>query len=320
MLDIAEAEHRCAFGADDRERRALKRRAEAGVLTCPYLNVYARVEYWNTLTAIEQTKHVASTLSLIHPRWVFAGSTAACILGFDHGYSLHRDRTIVIACTYSGTARDHGRLIRIRMPAIPSVAVGDVLVTDAARTLLDCALSLTFQEALPIFDSAARSGVETDRVLDLCRSLQLDSAAVRRLCTYTDPLSDNGGESLARATIIVLGFIIPILQHHFMNPDNPEAPYRTDFMWMLPDGRIIVAEYDGMGKYVLSAGQRRASIQSTVHAERIREEHLKQQGVSVIIRFEYEDVVHPERLERKLLDAGVPKRMQSPPSPIRPVR
>ena len=105
--------------------------------------------------------------------------------------------------------------------------------------------------------------------------------------------------------IIELGFVVPRLQYPFDNPDSPSGSYRADFTWLLPDGRIVVGEYDGMGKYVATPS--RSSIQAAVHAERRREDHLRSQGVDAIVRFEFEDVCHPERLERKLLDAGIPK-------------
>lgn len=308
LLDKAESERRCAYGSDDNERRALRRRSDAGLLVSPYRNVYARTGYWKGLDPIERTRHVARALARLHPRWVFAGTTAACFLGYDHGYGLHRDGSIVIASTTTNDSHDHRRLRRIPMADVPTVHVGGVAVTDPVRTLVDCATTCTFEQALPLFDSAARHGVDVRACLRMCVSLRMDSSGVRMLCHYTDPNSENGGESLGRAVIITLGFAVPLVQYEFANPDNPAAPYRVDFAWFLPDGRIIVAEYDGMHKYTLAERPDRRTIQATVQAERRREDHLRAQGVSAIIRFDYDDVMHPERLARKLV--GVPRREQ----------
>ncbi|OXN01170.1 hypothetical protein Tam10B_0568 [Bifidobacterium vansinderenii] len=243
----------------------------------------------------------------MHPNWIFAGLTAACAYDLDHSYALHHSMIICIASAYSPSPHQSRQLKRIYMRNVNHTRTSSIPVTDIHRTLIDCATLFPFADALPMFDSAARKGVSIVGLPDRCRTLGIDSANVTALCTYTDPLSENGGESFARATIIQLGFVVPRLQRPFANPANPSAPLRADFTWELPGGVIIVAEFDGMGKYVMT-DTKRSSIQAKVHAEREREDQLKSQGVTTIVRFEFEDLTHPERLERKLLQAGVPKR------------
>ena len=51
----------------------------------------------------------------------------------------------------------------------------------------------------------------------------------------------------------------------------------------------------------------RASLQSKLEYERRREEHLKNQRVTVVQHVVYEDLIRPERLEHKLMAAGVPR-------------
>ncbi|RSX51124.1 hypothetical protein [Bifidobacterium callimiconis] len=307
LLDEAERSHRCAIGGTDAQRRALLRRRKAGILISPYRNLYARAEYWSSLTPPQQHIHTARALSIVYPHWIFAGLTAACAYGLDHSHSLHADMTITIASTSPDMPRQNPRLRRIRMKDTSHRQIAGLPVTDIHRTLIDCATLFPFASALPMFDSAARKGVSLTGLPDRCRALGIDSANVTALCTYADPLSENGGESFARATIIQLGFVVPRLQRPFVNPANPNAPLRADFTWELPGDIIIVAEFDGMGKYVMT-DTKRSSIQAKVHAEREREDQLKSQGVTTIVRFEFEDLTHSERLERKLLQAGVPKR------------
>ncbi|MBM6698796.1 hypothetical protein H7U32_00295 [Bifidobacterium pullorum subsp. saeculare] len=306
MLDTAQAQRRCAYGTTPVVRRALQRQAARGILARPYRNIYARAAYWDTLNAKDRSNHVARALAQLHPSWVFAGLTAATLYGFDHAYALHRGNAILIASAFGARAHDHPGLVRIRMRDIPAVRLDGVTVTAPERTLLDCGLRHRFHEALPIFDSAARQGVDVTAALALCRRLRIDSTAIALLVSYTDPLSENGGESWARAVMIERGFIAPKLQYPFVNPDKPSGSYRADFAWLLPGGRIVVGEYDGMGKYIATPS--RSSIQAAVHAERRREDHLRSQGVDAIVRFEFEDISHPDRLERKLLGADIPKR------------
>ena len=123
----------------------------------------------------------------------------------------------------------------------------------------------------------------------------------------TVDLSENGGESLMRGQITELSFGIPLLQVQFMNPDNPAMSYRVDFCWKLADGRIIVAEYDGMAKYADISNKNRASLQAKMEYDRRRDRHLREQGVTEIVHVFYEDLLRPINLETKLLKAGVPK-------------
>ena len=92
-----------------------------------------------------------------------------------------------------------------------------------------------------------------------------------------------------------------------MNPDNPAMSYRVDFCWKLADGRIIVAEYDGMAKYADISNKNRASLQAKMEYDRRRDRHLREQGVTEIVHVFYEDLLRPINLETKLLKAGVPK-------------
>lgn len=307
MMRTAQQERRCIVGSRDAIRRACRRRLTAGELVSPYRNLYAERTYWDTLNAEERSLHVIRALAKLHPRWVFAGLSAACLYRFEHAYSLH-DGTVHIACTGGTAGGNHERLQRIYMNRIPLWISRDrCYMTSPARTLIDCA-GYPFANALAIYDSALRTGcvtIEDVRVLMI--QTACDENAVARLLKHANPLSENGGESLMRGRIIELGFAEPLLQVEFDNPDNPSMPYRTDFCWRLADGRIIVAEYDGMAKYADTANPRRASLQAKLDYERRRESHLASRGVTTIIHVFYEDVMTSQRLESKLAAAGVPK-------------
>ena len=51
----------------------------------------------------------------------------------------------------------------------------------------------------------------------------------------------------------------------------------------------------------------RASLQAKLNYERIRERHLKEQNVTVVLHLFYEDVMSSERLCAKLIAGGVPR-------------
>ena len=67
---------------------------------------------------------------------------------------------------------------------------------------------------------------------------------------------------------------------------------------------MIVAAYDGMTKY----GNDRKTIANHVHREKLRDEALRQHGVTAIIHFDYEDLLNPNELIARLVAAGVPYR------------
>ena len=306
LLRAAEAEQRCAAGRSHAERQALARRAKAGELVSPYCNLYADVSYWKGLTVEQQSLHTIRSLAQRHPQWVFAGLSAICVYGLQHAYSLH-DGTVHIASISGAGKRDEPRLDRIYMKQIPSQRCRGIAVTTPERTLADCS-SLSFPQALAIYDSALRLGLTTMAKLHEALPQYLrDMKEASRLLEHADGRSENGGESLMRGTLIDNDFALPLMQMEFENPDNRSMPYRVDFCWKLADGRILVAEYDGVAKYRDGSNQNRASIQSKLAYAHLREQHLRAQGVTSIAHVFFEDVVSPGRLEAKLMGLGVPK-------------
>ncbi|MCH9275455.1 CTP synthase [Bifidobacterium amazonense] len=307
LLADAHRDGRCAIPQNDADLMALSRRVRCGQVIRPRRGLYADATYWNGLNPAVQAVHMARTLSLLHPGWVFAGPTAAAIHGFDHQWSIHHPG-LYVADSVRGSGPRCG-LNYISMSSIPSVVVGDVTVTSVPRTLVDCGLLLPFGQALAIFDSALlRAGVTKDEVREICNGVRRDCTPVGRLLDYADPRSENGGESLLRAVIVEDGFMVPVLQHVFVNPNDPNEWYRVDFVWFLRDGRIIVAEYDGMAKYTDPAMTDRQSIRTVVNRQARRERALLTWGkVDVIVRVDYDDVVRRTPVTMKLTEAGVPR-------------
>lgn len=307
LLKQAEAKQRCALSSSSSALyHALRRRVKSCELISPYPTLFARTDYWTQLNAEEQSLHMIRALATLHPQWTFAGLSAACVYGYQHAYSLH-DGSVHIAGNSGITGRDHSKLNRIYMPRIPLWKCQGILVTSPARTLVDCS-TFSFSSALAIYDSALCSGhVTVEEINTLAIQTNCDEAAVAKLLRYANPASENGGESFTRGQIILCDFAVPLLQVEFENPNNPAAPYRVDFCWKLADGRIIVAEYDGMAKYADTTNQSRASLQAKMEYERRREHDLKTQGVTTIVHLFYEDVMNPKRMTAMLSKAGVPR-------------
>ncbi len=159
---------------------------------------------------------------------------------------------------------------------------------------------------------------------------QDEFARLCALCYFADGNSENGGESLARGTMIKLGFMIPKLQNEFVIP-RLNLRYRCDFLWRISGGELIVGEFDGYSKYYvdstapqyknvnLNSSQDNKKLfeacnQSVIHKNIDKQAEreallMKECGVSKIVRFNYSEVLDSRKLEKKLVAAGVPRIM-----------
>ncbi len=306
LLDQAENAQCCAHSNEPLIQKGLHRRYLAGDLVKPYPGLYARAEYWNRLNAAQQSLHTARTLKELHGNWVFAGITAAAAYDFEHQWLLH-NQELTITRNTRGSHRSHSKLniIYSPFPKDKAVTVNGIPVTNPARTLLDCGQTLEFQYALPIFDSAGAQGISSEQVLQECTRTTRDCTPIFKLMQHTNPISENGGESFARGTMIESGFSTPQLQVPFTDPETGEQ-FRVDFLWNTNDGKIIVGEFDGTAKYVNPEMTGRKGIQETVRLERNREDALRRAGVTEIVRFTFDDVLQRKPMIAKLRRAGIP--------------
>lgn len=313
----AREERRCIVGTNDALRRALKRRSQIGEMVSPYRNLYSPTEHWRGLTPCERSLHVARALAGSHPTWVFTGVTAADVYGFDHSWRLHdaHELWVITPASRAWTTSPAPPAIssdrRWSLRHIPllqasALATSQIPVAGVERTLIDCGLHLSFQEALPLFDSAARQKVDLNQVLATCEGLRTDASPIRTLTRYADPRSENGGESAVRASIIDYGFAIPELQVEFRSPTDPSVTYRVDFLWRLHDGRVIVMEYDGMAKYEDPSMTRGKTARTLLSERDERDRALRAAGVTTILHCTYEDALMTNVMFRRLRDAGVP--------------
>lgn len=311
-IQQAHSEHRCIIARSHNDRCMMNRRVQVGEFVHLLPNVYAQTSYWETLKSPEQAAHIVRALTILHPEYVFACSSAACINDeLQCSYQLFTNQTIYIASNHESRIYNNPRyqwkIQYIYMNHIPIAHINRYRVTSIDRTLFDCAIRFHFMYTLALFDAAVRHHNTLDTVeLFRCRSAQ-EMSKVHKLMRYKDGKSENGGESFVRAVIIDLGFIIPILQYCFENPNNPQFPLRADFIWFLPSGRIVVVEFDGIEKY----GVERNAIRKFVYKEKQRDEILrKYHHVDVIIHASFEDIIDSQRLYALLSQAGIPLRHQ----------
>ncbi|MBT1163707.1 CTP synthase [Bifidobacterium felsineum] len=337
LCNEAERNLQCFYPTTNAIRRAIHVRLQNGYIIRPFRNVYARTAYWSTLNPAEQMRHIIRTLSQQFPNRIFAGISAAAMMYLDYGWKLHADGAVFVAGKTGNSKQTYRKIRRIIITDPPTsvlissrktgdsiqmtmvkntsaaqiTATSDIInavtITSPARTLVDCGLRYSFVQALSLFDSAMRQGLTTaEQIIDICDDMPIDCGRIFRLIHYMNPLSENGGESLCRAILIEAGFAVPQLQRVFTDPDNPRKQYRADFCWQMPDGRLIILEYDGTQKYVDPEMTNRRSIQDVVHQEKEREDILRKAGATTIIRTTFDEARLQTPLIQKLIEAGVP--------------
>jgi hypothetical protein len=121
-----------------------------------------------------------------------------------------------------------------------------LLVTTAARTVIDLARTTPFREAVVAADSALQAELTTKgellTVAGGCRQWPGIQQA-RRVIEFSDERAESPLESCARVAFAEAGLEPPELQ---VTVHGPDWSYRVDLCW--PKHRVI-AEADGLAKY-----------------------------------------------------------------------
>lgn len=291
----------------------LLRAHQRGALVRPAPRVYALESHWNQLDPLERQRRVIRSLARLHPNWIFSHTSAALFHNLEVGYG--QLGTIHVANSLKSHTRSTNSICRHVIHNDKPMQIEGVTVTSLERTAFDCLRSSRFPRALAIADSALRiSKEEREHFVDAFaqhhgRHANKDRAI--EIMHFADKRSENGGESVARATMIKLGYMVPDLQVIVPNAVNPDEPYRVDFYWDLRTGPVA-GELDGRDKYVdpLMTGDK--STLEVLTAERLRESRISGSNVKVL-RFSYADVRNYPTFSH-LLDAfGIPNHMPVPP-------
>jgi hypothetical protein len=177
-------------------------------------------------------------------------------------------------------------------------------VTSAARTVLDIARTLPFEEAVVIGDSAVRNEVDL-RVDDLRELLEAAGPrpglrAARRAIAFLDPLAANAAESRARVFFHINGFPAPVTQFRIERGNG--QVYFADFKFDDPTGRFagILGELDGKIKYSGIYG----APGDIFYDEKTREDEIRAAGYAVF-RFGVADLAAPGKMLRHMKILGL---------------
>lgn len=152
-----------------------------------------------------------------------------------------------------------------------------VRVTSAARTGIDLARRLPFLPAVVVLDSVLRqSGCEKSELLRVLHDCQdwPGSLAAARAVAFTDRKSESVLETVGRVLMHRHG--LPAPQTQVTLGDRHGRSARVDYWWR---EHMTVGEADGMAKY---------DGLSALHAEKRREEWLREMGYEVV-RFTWDE-------------------------------
>ena len=249
---------------------------------------------------------IEATQLQLHPRAVISHGSAAAVLGLplfagmvDHVH-LTRDRRgggvrRPVVWVHGSPLREEDRMM-----------TEGLVVTSLARTTVDLARTLTYDQAVAVADGGLAAGVCAG---ELAESLEQAKrwhgcGQARRVVAVADGRSESVGESFSRIRISKAGLPDPVLQFEVFD-DNGALIGRSDFAW--PD-RKTLGEFDGRVKYgrLRRPGE---TVEEAVHREKLREDGLRDQGWQVA-RWTWDDVWQPtviaSRLGRAFARAGFP--------------
>jgi hypothetical protein len=316
LLDEAAARGAFFVPSGGADARLAEKCAREGMLVRPLRGMFAKQDAWRDLDPIARHLWKMRALQQSHPDWVFCCQSAAVAWGASVSYGELEAVCVAVEPGRSTHARQEG-IRRVQCDVTRAVRRCGVRVTPAVPTMFDVARRLSFTEGLVTADSALHLGiVDRDSLLDYAADHRMAQGAARAFVTFShaDGRAESGGESMARAAMLELGFAEPDLQTRVADPIERWRTYRLDFSWQTPAG-LIGGELDGRQKYQdqeMTAGD---DVVGVLTKERRRESRLSAQGVR-IIRFSYSEVLDRRYFARLLtafgvLRPGVPAELRS---------
>lgn len=307
LIDESVANGRLACPPDDRMGRGMMRRAASGGLVSPHPGLYACTEEWGKRDPIERHLLLVRTLADMHPDWIFCGPTAALLHGLYVSF-IDLDLVHVVG----GNTKASRSVLRHHRRNVRSERVAGVHATSLDQTVLDAIREMPFRRALGIADSYLMvTGSTPDEAIHRITRAHHGKRGVRRakeIILDADPLSENGGESYARAVMIEEGIMMPRLQVPFRVRGRSE-PYRVDFLWEIRVGNRIVyvaGELDGLIKMRDERMLAGRTLEQFERDERNRESDLTSLGLQVV-RFTFDDCMRTAPLLEKLRRFRIPR-------------
>ncbi|MFD1722066.1 hypothetical protein [Amnibacterium endophyticum] len=284
---------------DGTARSALSRDAARGLLLRLRQGVY--VERAAFLALGPEGQHLVRmrALAAVMDRPVVFSHQSAAVV---HGIPVLRRRLDRLVTTVS-ERRERGQDgVSARLAPISPLEVMEhrgLLLTVPARTVVDLASALPFEEGVMAADSLLSRGMDRARLLSAMETAGARRARARieQVIRFAHPGAESAAESLSRCGLLRLGIEPPLLQYRLLLPDGREV-----FLDMLFPTTRVGGEVDGAVKLLdpIIAPDARAALQR----ERRREDAVRLQ-VEGLARWGWLEAVDPPRLAVVLRAVGV---------------
>ncbi|MBB5639604.1 hypothetical protein [Cryobacterium roopkundense] len=292
--------------------RELRTEFERGHLIRLRRGVYMPVEIWRGLNPDQQyVRRIQAYAAVSAEALTFTHDSAAAIWGLPRvgawPTAIH-----VLVSPAGGGRSSHGVVRHQDQREGVVVSHDGLLVTNVATTAVDMARVLTFPEAVAMMDRAIaipRYGTALatrDQLEAALEGLPTHGQAKGRTAAlrageFASTQSESCGESVSRAYMFLLGFLIPELQVRFDDAEGFIA--FVDFFW-----RTVkrVGEFDGFGKYVKEEFTRGKTPVQVLTAEKDRENRVRACG-PLVIRWDWDLANDPARFGAFLTRNGIPR-------------
>jgi hypothetical protein len=277
-------------------------------------SLYAVREPWLDLDPTQVHVALARAAHASIPDAVVSHVSAALVLGLPSPQG-PTGKVTLTARTSSRTSYpdDWRRVLQAALPDDHVAEACDMVVTTAARTVVDSFRQSRFRDALAIADAAVRDGLVTLGELRAMRTFQARWPGVRSAqegLALVDGRRESRLESASVAVAHRRGFSVPESQIRIHDMDGVFVG-RVDHLWRQAG---VIGEADGRGKYLGEFDDEDPTadqIADVVLAERDRERGLESLGFAVA-RWGTSDLRdYGEGMCRALATAGRRARPQS---------
>lgn len=259
---------------------------------------YIRGELWDKQPATIRSKqliqaHAHGTLTTSSGDFVYSHTSAARL----HGLFLWNvDDVIHILLRVRPSSERLGKDVRGHTRPYTEadvVSIGRLRVTTLERTVVDCAMMLSYQHALVLMDHALRLGADPALMEAIAEGLpgRRGIRNLRMALINADPRSESAGETLTRELISRLNLPMPELQ---VAVNSRAGRYRLDFAWKQ---KKVALEFDGKVKYFDYKPTAEVLFQ-----ERQRENALTEEGWK-FVRVKWRDLFREQEFKTRIVTA-----------------
>ncbi len=259
---------------------------------------YIRGDLWEKQTRGVRSRqliqaHAHGTLTTSSGDFAYSHTSAARLHGL---YLWGVDDVIHLLLPVSPSSERLGKDVRGHTrPYAESevVTIGKLRVTSLERTVVDCAMMLSYRQALVLMDHALRLGADKALMRTMADSLpgRRGIRTLRLALAHADPRSESAGETLTRELITRLNLPMPDPQ---VEVTTRAGRYRLDFAWK---AKKVALEFDGKTKYFDYKPTAEVLFQ-----ERQRENALTEDGWK-FLRVKWDDLFHEQEFKARVLAA-----------------